>query len=223
MNFSWKLGETVCDDWTWDEIQSCNPRATSWDWESMKKGKLHPLPEQCVKILILGSPEVGKSTLLWSYFDECDGPTVSLTASYDNCELHMHNMEENGVDVRVYFCDTSQVQNFLQLNEEVYRETSVVIYCYAIGDLKSLNDLLDSWIPLSRCFLGNVPSILVGNMTDLRDDSELHDMFLITTEVGEYVKSVCGINRFYECSIEDAETPVDIFQTALRLALRIEN
>ncbi|GBM33288.1 Rac-like GTP-binding protein ARAC1 [Araneus ventricosus] len=223
MNFNWKLGETVCNDWTWDEIQNCNPKATSWDWERIREGKLYSLPEQCVKVLILGSPEVGKSTLLWSYFDECDGPTASITDCYDNCELHMHNIEENGVNIRVYFCDTSRVENFLQLDEDVYRGTSVIIYCYAIIDSESMNDLLVSWIPLSRHFLGNVPSILVGNMIDLRDNDEFNGMRLITTEVGEYVKNVCSINRFYECSIEDGDTPQDIFKTALRLALNMES
>lgn len=98
-----------------------------------------------------------------------------------------------------------------------YFETDVILLCFAIDKIDSLETIPKKWLPEINNFCSNVPIILVGNKMDLRRKDcpmvETETRLISTTEG---LKLACQIGAFayVECSAQTRAGVEDVFQLA---------
>lgn len=67
--------------------------------------------------------------------------------------------------------DTAGQEDYDRLRPLSYPESDVVLMCYSVDSASSLDNLTEKWHPELVHFLENVPKIVVGLKTDLRDEA----------------------------------------------------
>jgi GTPase SAR1 family protein len=67
--------------------------------------------------------------------------------------------------------DTAGQEDYDRLRPLSYPESDVVLMCYSVDSVNSLDNLTEKWHPELVHFLENVPKIVVGLKTDLRDEA----------------------------------------------------
>ncbi|KAL4091085.1 hypothetical protein QTP88_025825 [Uroleucon formosanum] len=125
------------------------------------------------KVVIVGDGESGKTCLLRVFFEDIF-PDVYVPTVFD---YYSTVIEVEGKKVALDLWDTAGQEDYDRLRPLSYGGADVVIICYSIDTPKSLINVIDKWVPEVRYFCKEVPVILVGNKTDLRD-SHLQDIDL---------------------------------------------
>lgn len=125
------------------------------------------------KVVIVGDGESGKTCLLRVFFEDIF-PDVYVPTVFD---YYSTVIEVEGKKVALDLWDTAGQEDYDRLRPLSYGGADVVIICYSIDNPKSLINVIDKWVPEVRYFCKEVPVILVGNKTDLRD-SHLQDIDL---------------------------------------------
>lgn len=67
--------------------------------------------------------------------------------------------------------DTAGQEDYDRLRPLSYPESDIVLMCYSVDSVSSLDNLTEKWHPELVHFLENVPKIVVGLKTDLRDEA----------------------------------------------------
>ena len=117
------------------------------------------------KVILLGEPGVGKTTLIrvsiGEKFEEIYTPSISLsffskTVTFNN-KNYMFNL-----------WDTIGQEKFKTLTKIFYKNSKVIIFVYNITDKKSFKNL-EYWLDSVNTELGNEKYIkaIVGNKSDL--------------------------------------------------------
>ncbi len=107
-----------------------------------------------------------------------------------------------------------------------YPDTDVLLLCYSIDNPDSLENIEEKWMPEVSHFCPNVPKILVGNKSDLRNDpdtlSELSRFKRKPVTREEAQETADRIQAFacLECSAKTRDGVQEIFETAARAALQ---
>ncbi|CAG9311964.1 unnamed protein product [Blepharisma stoltei] len=146
-----------------------------------------------IKIVIIGAPTVGKSSLMKRF---CDGtftfsigPTIGLAERTINIRIH-------DKDILLNIWDTAGQENFRVVNKLYYKNTSGAIIVFDVTKRESFNDL-DWWIKdLTDNAPPNLKNFLVGNKIDLADQriiptkegqnfAKRHDMEYLETSAKE--------------------------------------
>uniref|UniRef100_A0A8C8UCH8 Transforming protein RhoA-like n=1 Tax=Peromyscus maniculatus bairdii TaxID=230844 RepID=A0A8C8UCH8_PERMB len=105
------------------------------------------------KLVNVGDGACSKTCLL-IVFSKDQFPEVYVLAVFENYVA----------DIQV---DGKQVELALPLS---YPDTDVILMCFSIDSLDSLENIPEKWTPEVKHFCPNVPIILVGNKKDLRND-----------------------------------------------------
>lgn len=119
--------------------------------------------------------------------------------------------------------------------------------CFSIDQLASLENIPDKWLPEIEHFCPNVPFILVGNKTDLRNDpvtiqvreieikpslkefNTLRDFQRLRDNKrkpiepieGQMMASKINAYAYVECSAKSNEGVREVFEMATRAALKV--
>ncbi|MFX0032239.1 MAG: Rab family GTPase [Candidatus Hermodarchaeota archaeon] len=138
------------------------------------------------KALMVGSPNVGKTSLLARYVDnkfsdeyhqtiganflikEIDLVDIIDKVSITNIELRK-DIKNKGF--KLYFWDVGGQQDKLFANEYYFVQAVGAMVVFSLSSYESFNDL-DFWISKLRELSGDVPFILVGNKSDLKWEVE---------------------------------------------------
>ncbi|CAO3637464.1 unnamed protein product [Cunninghamella blakesleeana] len=120
------------------------------------------------KLVVVGDGHCGKTSLLVVYqrgeFPERYVPTVF--------ENYIANVQlENGRTVELALWDTAGQEEYDRLRPLSYPETNVILICFAIDQPTSFANVQDRWLPEVTHFCENVPKLLIGTKSDLREDS----------------------------------------------------
>ncbi|CAO1426937.1 unnamed protein product [Diamesa serratosioi] len=158
------------------------------------------MPNSCPitkNIVIVGDGTVGKTCLLHSFtndqFLETYVPTV-----YDKevFELTLDNVTHS-----IKLHDTAGQEEYDRVRKLFYHDSDCFILCYSIDNKSSFQNIWLKWIQELRSIDRQVPIVLVGTKSDLRQN--LIRKQLITTEEGESLKRRINANTFIECSAKD--------------------
>lgn len=71
--------------------------------------------------------------------------------------------------------DTAGQEDYDRLRPLSYPESDVVLMCFSVDSASSLDNLREKWHPELAHFLEDVPKIVVGLKTDLRDGASEED------------------------------------------------
>ncbi|MFO7797265.1 MAG: Rab family GTPase [Promethearchaeati archaeon] len=139
------------------------------------------------KAIILGSPNVGKTSLLSRYVDnkfpEKYNPTiganflvkeVDLTSIVDNLDDLEDDLKEKVKEkgFKLYFWDIGGQRDKLFANEYYFKDAVGAIVVFDLANKDTFNDL-EFWVTKLRELSGEIPFILVGNKTDLSNKREI--------------------------------------------------
>ncbi|GFS80955.1 hypothetical protein NPIL_62621 [Nephila pilipes] len=122
------------------------------------------------KVLLLGNPEVGKTTLINSYL----GQDKLYPAFTDDSHFQMYYTEflfEDQIKSLVFYEELNGIHDFTP-----YRyfnlNVDLVVFCFSIDDLISLGSVVDFWAPKEMMQrVGFMPTVLLGLKMDIKHNS----------------------------------------------------
>lgn len=168
----------------------------------------HPKDEE-VRILVLGDPRVGKTSLVHSLVnDEFDN---NLPARMADITIPREATPEN---IPIFISDYSkQEQSDIELLEAI-SNANVICVVYEAGDLEGLERVKNFWLPTIRksqidCDEGNFkPIILVANKIDLVEEGVQLD------RIASIIQEFVDIEAFIEVSALEQKNVVELFSAA---------
>ncbi len=166
----------------------------------------YPQYDLCFKLIVIGDPNVGKSSLttqaVRNYFIEYYQTTVGF-------EFLTFNLSINNSVVKLQIWDTCGQEVYRSLITNFYRNCSLAIIVYAINNKNSFINA-ENWLNnLKEQSNINVRVILVGNKCDLESDR------VVTKEEGENFKNEKNLDKFFETS---AKTGLNIRNAMIEAA-----
>jgi len=149
-----------------------------------------------IKIVIIGSSGVGKTSILTRYIHDIydGGIQHTIGVEYSQKIVENHKLE---------IWDLSGIERFRSIVRSYYNKCSVALLVFDLANVKSLYDLIE-WIKDIRTVnTEKVVFILVGNKSDISNiDQERIDKFLKNYNLNEYIecsaKSGDNINKIFE-------------------------
>ncbi|XP_018612832.1 mitochondrial Rho GTPase 1-A isoform X2 [Scleropages formosus] len=163
-----------------------------------------------VRILLVGEPKVGKTSLIMSLVGEEFPEEVPLRA--EEITIPADVTPER---VPTHIVDYSEAE---QTDEQLFQEISkanVICIVYAVNNKKSIEKVTSHWIPLisERIDKDNrVPLILVGNKSDLVEHSSMETILPIMNQYSE-------IETCVECSAKNLKNISELFYYAQKAVL----
>ncbi|KAG0698606.1 ras-domain-containing protein [Suillus ampliporus] len=125
-----------------------------------------------VKLLLIGSISVGKSSLLLRFSDERWLPEDKAIPTL-GVDLRVHKMEVNGQKVKLSVWDTAGQERFGAITSSYYRGAQGVILVYDVADRKTFEALPKWFSEIDPHFSITVPKIIVGNKVDKENSRQV--------------------------------------------------
>lgn len=168
-----------------------------------------PSKEIMLKLVLLGSPAVGKTSLINRYvhhsFEEDYHSTLGV-----NIVVKEMTLEENNALVKLIFWDIAGQEKY-DLSRQMFFQGCVGgLFVYDITRSSTLYDIESKWLPdLQKYGNEKAPYLLIGNKSDLEESRS------ITTEEGtEFCKNVNAL-EFLETSAKSGENVEEAFKKLL--------
>ncbi|XP_071395617.1 mitochondrial Rho GTPase 2 isoform X8 [Centroberyx affinis] len=163
-----------------------------------------------VRILLLGEPKVGKTSLIMSLVGEEFPEHVPLRA--EEITIPADVTPEKVPTHIVDYSETEQTDEVLK--DEIIK-ANVVCVVYDVTNEDTIDKIKTKWIPLvnGEAEKGNkVPIILVGNKSDLRSGSSMETILPIMNQFSE-------IETCVECSAKNLKNISELFYYAQKAVL----
>ena len=176
------------------------------------------------KLVIVGDGACGKTCLL-NVFACGEFPGEYVPTTYGNWVARVELDTTNVVELVLW--DTAGQEEYDRLRPLVYPDTDVILICFSIDNPDSLENVPEKWTPEVRQYCPNVPIILVGNKTDLRNDDETKQELAnmkqepVKAEDGRCMAERIHAFAYLECSAKTKEGVREVFETATRAALQV--
>lgn len=175
---------------------------------------------QSVKCVFVGDSSVGKSSLIQTFvkktFTICYPTVFDMTTS---------DVTVDGQLVRLNLWDSTGMDGYERLRPMQYVQADVFIICFSIDCPASLRHVSLKWHPEIKQHCPDVPILLVGTKSDLRDDPEvlekLKEQNLTTvaeqqgTQMAEQIQAV----KYLECAAINQEGLDEVFDEAVHVFL----
>ena len=173
------------------------------------------LDEIKLKVVILGEPGTGKTTLMNRY---CKGTYCSFVETGIGSDCVKKKIEIDGTKVIVEVWDTLGQEIFQAVNQLLYRGTHCCVLAYDVRSMMSFKaisywrDTLETrGYPVDG---KTCPFVVVGNMIDV--DVQKHE---VSRDAAE---EWCKAKKFplFECSAKSNDNVNTAFATVIKLALQ---
>ena len=164
------------------------------------------------KCVAVGDQESGKTELLIA-FTTGELPGEFTPIVFDNYSANI--LLEGYPPVSIVLWDTAGQEDYKKLRSMSYPQTDVFLICFSLVNQKTLDNVEEIWIDEFKSFGPNVPIILVGLKSNLRDDfKEGDEGEPISTEQGEEVAKRINAISYIECSVLKGKNIAEVFDTA---------
>ena len=175
----------------------------------------HTEYDKSIKLILLGDSKVGKTSLI-----NCLNKKNNLKHETVSLEYFNYNIKINNFIIRMQIWDTVGQEKFNSITTNYYKTTDVVIFMYAINDIKSFNNI-EYWFNelidkgdsnnnndnINNNFNinedlneKNMIKILIGNKKDLNNERK------VSYEMGE---KLCKEKNFYFFEEINCDTTVE--------------
>lgn len=176
-----------------------------------------------LKLVVTGDTAVGKTTMLWTYAR--NEFSVEYPSVFDH-KRNKRNITVQGIPVCMDMWDTRGDPDEWRARAALCRNADVVVICYSIFSLASLEKIRHLWAEEAR-FLAReekgwrVPIIIVGTKSDLRSNARaLAGGELVPREVAQALGDEVGAEAVLECSARAQVGLREVFETATLAALQ---
>ncbi len=127
--------------------------------------------ESIYKVIVIGDPAVGKTSLLTKFatnkFEEKYLPTVGV-----NILKEIINFEEQIV-VNLMFWDVAGQPQFYMLHRPYFNGADAMILVFDITRSSTFSNINNWYLTAVKYGLSGIPRILIGNKIDLEDDRKI--------------------------------------------------
>lgn len=176
---------------------------------------------QNIKAVVVGDGAVGKTCLLISYTTNAF-PGEYIPTVFDN---YSANVMVDGKAINLGLWDTAGQEDYDRLRPLSYPSTDVFMVCYSIISQASYENVRSKWVPELRHHAPNVPIVLVGTKSDLRNDESVVNKItnsggsLVTEAQAKQLAEDIGAVKYHECSALTQEGMKAVFDDAIRTAM----
>jgi small GTP-binding protein len=169
------------------------------------------------KVVLLGAPSVGKTSLLARYVDDKFSPVyhqtvganflikeVDLKNVIDNLNVKNPNLtndiKEKGF--KLYFWDIGGQEQNLFANEYYFVQAVGAMVVFSLNDVATFKQV-DFWIQKLRELSGEVPYIVIGNKSDLEKKVNSDEIEQLMNQYGvNYFETSAKLNKNVNASFE---------------------
>jgi len=123
-----------------------------------------------IKVVLLGTSGVGKSSLLYRYVTNGWDENIQTTLG---AAFMDKQIQYKGRTLKFQIWDTAGQEKYAPLAQMYYRDADVAILVYDVTNKESFNNLKNWFIELSEKGPKDVILAVVGNKADLRDDERV--------------------------------------------------
>uniref|UniRef100_A0A0V0J6U9 Transforming protein RhoA n=1 Tax=Schistocephalus solidus TaxID=70667 RepID=A0A0V0J6U9_SCHSO len=167
------------------------------------------------KVVLVGDTNCGKASLL-SVFVKGRFPEVSNGMAFEDCQA---SLDVGTEEVQLTLWNTSGHENYQHLRSISYVDADVFVICFSIDEHSSLESATEKWAKEVRKNSLQVPLILVGMKSDLRDNMEGKPVPVLVSEAeGKNAASSIGAFAYIECSARLCQQVREVFELAVLAA-----
>lgn len=165
---------------------------------------------QHIRLVLVGDGTVGKTSLIVTYCTNTF-PVEFIPAVFDNYTCSV--VDENRFIPQII--DTIALDEYKNGRIKSYQYTHVFMICFSLGSISSMENVENIWIPEIKQYCPNVPYILVGTKSDLRDNSPNDS--IITSDQGKQLKNKIKAKHYIECSALKNQNVAETFKLAMKV------
>jgi len=174
----------------------------------------HERTEMIFKIIVIGDPAVGKTSLLRSFCTEKFEfeyiPTVGVNISKEKVTIKNDMGEETDVSLMIW--DIAGQPQFYMLHRPYFNGADGMILVYDVTRSSSFSNV-NNWYSTSVKYgLSGIPRVLIGNKIDLKDEKK------IILPMAEHLSQKLNA-PFFETSALTGENVSSIFHKIAELTL----
>ena len=170
-----------------------------------------------IRCVVVGDGGVGKTSLCICYTTN-KFPGEFVPTVFDNYTLRL-NVEDTSINLQIW--DSAGQEDYDKVRHLIYRpKTDVVILCFSLVSLVSLENIEKIWIPEINQYCQNASYILVGLKSDLRDAKNLE---FISNSKCEEIKQKINAYSYVECSSSTHYNVNEVFESACKSFLYHNN
>ncbi|XP_035657740.1 ras-related protein ced-10-like [Branchiostoma floridae] len=170
---------------------------------------------QNIKCVVVGDGAVGKTCLLISYTAN-EFPMEYVPTVFDN---YSANVMVDGAPVCLGLWDTAGQEDYDRLRPLSYPNTDIFLVCFSVNSHTSLSNVEARWKPELSRHEPEVPILLVGTKSDLRDDENSKETMVTQDEAMAMAKGIDAV-QYAECSALTQAGLKDVFDSAIRVVLQ---
>lgn len=147
-----------------------------------------------MKIVVVGDGGCGKTCLLVAYaqnkFPEIYVPTV-----FENYVTNVATPQHKVIELALW--DTAGQEEYDRLRPLSYPDVDVLLVCFSLESLTSLQNVKDTWFPEVSHFCPGIPIILVGTKADLQSSIDPDLPIQLATEINAIGYIQCSAKRMF--------------------------
>jgi small GTP-binding protein len=159
------------------------------------------------KVIFLGEPAVGKTSLIKKYIDknyeERYIPTIGVS-------ITKKQVEYAGKKFTIMFWDIAGQPQFYLLHKVYYNGANGVVLIFDLTRSHTLMNLKDWYKELLKYQLDKVPIIIVGNKSDLKERAVLEPQM-------DHLAEQLGVTHTFMTSAKTGDNVDQIFKTMAEL------
>ncbi|KAI8595083.1 GTP-binding protein rho1 [Dissophora ornata] len=174
------------------------------------------MPEIRKKLVVVGDGACGKTCMLMVH-SKNEFPKKYVPTVFENYTMVVPHGKQQ---IELSLWDTAGQEDYDRLRPLSYPESDVVMMCYSVDSVSSLDNLTEKWHPELAHFLESVPKIVIGLKTDLRDEASEDDKErFVSYERGAQIAAALHC-KYYECSAKTGKGLQEVFQAAVKAAMQ---
>ena len=171
------------------------------------------LPLYVFKVIIIGEPAVGKTSLVKQYVTDQFSQEYKSTMG---ANIYLKTVEmEDGTKVKFTLWDIAgQRERFAQMQNIYFQGAQGCIIVYDMSRKVTFTKIEEAWVPSLGKFMTepNYQKILIANKVDLPDKE-------VSPEEGEQLRVKLGCNSFLQTSAKENIAVDESFTTLAKLLI----
>lgn len=176
---------------------------------------------QSVKCVLVGDSGVGKTYLLFTYIKKTF-PKEYIPGFSDT---YTTQVNVDGQTLSLNLGDTAGREDYERFRLLCYNQVNVIIICFSIDSPTSCENVKRKWHPEVKHHCPDVPVLLVGTKSDLRDDQEVleklreQNQTAVTQQQGATMAKQIKAVKYLECASINQDGLDEVFDEAARAFL----